>query len=353
MNTREHGGLPLQELGALGIAPEQVLDFSVNTNPYGPSPAMQAALHAAPLSTYPDPTALAARRALAAANGVRPEEVSLASGAAALLWDLARLWVRPGTPVLICEPTFCEFAMAARACRGRMLSWRAYEAPHAPFAISLQNIGQASRVARAEVLYLCAPNSPTGAGVPAEQIAEFAAHHQDLRIVLDQSYLSLSTHHAESTVSMPPNVVRVRSLAKDHSLCGVGVGYALGDALTVQALQAARPTWDTSAQTQAAACQAAAEAPFVAQSRSTLLQDAAELQGRIRALGVRVLPSTTPFFLCDVGNAPRLRHALLRQHRVLVRDCTSFALPSCIRIGTRAPEANAHLAQALEQCLSG
>ena len=351
--ARTHGGLPRQELAALGIPPEQVLDFSVNVNPYGPSPSMRAALQAAPLHTYPDPHALAARRALAQAAGVHANEVSLASGAAALLWDLARLWVRPGTSVLICEPTFCEFALAARACRGHVLSWRAYEAPHAPFAVSLQDLGQAARVARAEVLYLCAPNTPTGVCANAADLAEFAAHHQDLRIVLDQSFLSLSTHHAEHAVRMPPNVVRVRSLTKDHSLCGVRVGYALGHATTVRALQQARPAWDTSAQTQAAACQAPHEQEFVASSRHALLDGTAHLQAQCSALGLRALPSTTPFFLCQVQqqDAQRLRHQLLSQHHILVRDCASFGLPGYIRIGTRKPEANARLVQALERCL--
>ena len=44
-----HGALDFAELERLGIQPDEVLDFSVNSNPFGPSPAVRAAIAAAPL----------------------------------------------------------------------------------------------------------------------------------------------------------------------------------------------------------------------------------------------------------------------------------------------------------------
>ena len=42
--ARVHGGLQDDELAALGLEPDDVLDFSSSTNPYGPAPAMLRAL---------------------------------------------------------------------------------------------------------------------------------------------------------------------------------------------------------------------------------------------------------------------------------------------------------------------
>ena len=39
-----HGALDFAELAQLGLAPEDICDFSVNSNPYGPSPSGAKAL---------------------------------------------------------------------------------------------------------------------------------------------------------------------------------------------------------------------------------------------------------------------------------------------------------------------
>ena len=49
-----HGALDFGELQGLGLRPDDVLDFSANVNPYGPSPAVREALAGVPLDRYPD-----------------------------------------------------------------------------------------------------------------------------------------------------------------------------------------------------------------------------------------------------------------------------------------------------------
>ena len=55
---------------------------------------------------------------------------------------------------------------------------------------------------------------------------------------------------------------------------------------------------------------------------------------RLGALGIRCYPTAANFVLAQVGDAPALRDRLARQG-LFVRDCTSFGLPDCIRIGLR------------------
>src|SRR6185295_15578179 len=107
-DVRVHGGLRDAELAAHGLRASDVLDFSTNCNPYGPSPDMLAALAATEVSRYPDPSALHAREALAHALDVSPAQLALGNGAAELLWSLARALLEPGANVLVVEPAFCE-----------------------------------------------------------------------------------------------------------------------------------------------------------------------------------------------------------------------------------------------------
>ncbi len=54
----------------------------------------------------------------------------------------------------------------------------------------------------------------------------------------------------------------------------------------------------------------------------------------LKGLGLSPLSSQTNFFLVKVGDAARLRQALL-QKGIMVRDCTSFDLPNYIRLAPR------------------
>jgi histidinol-phosphate/aromatic aminotransferase/cobyric acid decarboxylase-like protein len=306
---------------------------------------MVAAVQAAPLGVYPDRQATLARRRLAERLGVAPDRLALGNGAADLLWALAHALVAPGSPVLVVEPTFGEWRAAAVAIGARVVEWRAH--PADGFAIDLAAVADRARSSRAAVMYLCAPNVPTGVGVPAAEIAAFAAGLPELQVVLDQSFLLLSERAAELAVAMPDNVVCVRSLTKEHGIPGVRVGYVLAAPAVLDRLERHRPAWSASAPAQAAAVAACApqEVAFVAESRARLLADRRRMSAALARLGP--LPSTANFFLLPVGDAAGLRRRLLVQHRLLVRDCESFGLPGHIRVAAR-PDAGRLIAALAE-----
>jgi histidinol-phosphate aminotransferase len=241
--------------------------------------------------------------------------------------------VRPGTTVLTVEPTFSEFRAAAAAAGGTLVEWRARAEDG--FRIDVPAIADRARAAGAGVLYLCAPNVPTGAAVAAPEIARLADALAGVELVLDQSFLLLSEGWADGEVPLPENVLCVRSLTKEHNIPGVRVGYVLASEERLARLERHRPAWSTSAPAQAAAIATCAEQRFVAESRVRLLHDRRRMEAGLSALGLRPVPSTTNFFLLPVGDAPALRRRLLANHRILVRDCTSFGLPSFVRLAAR------------------
>ena len=56
-----HGALDYAELESLGLHPDGVLDFSVNSNAFGPSPLVRQAISDIPFDRYPDRESLALR----------------------------------------------------------------------------------------------------------------------------------------------------------------------------------------------------------------------------------------------------------------------------------------------------
>jgi histidinol-phosphate/aromatic aminotransferase/cobyric acid decarboxylase-like protein len=343
---RVHGGVRQAELRALGIDPAAVLDLSVNVNPYGPHPDVVEAIQRAAVDVYPDPEATAVREALGERWSVVPERVAFGNGASELLWALAQVLLRDGAPLLVVEPAFSELRAAAVAAGARISSWRAE--PSGGLAPDLAAIGRELDRAKPQVLALCSPTSPAGAAVPHDAILSLAFDHPRVTILLDESFLSLSDGSADLDEPLPDNVVRIRSMTKDHALPGVRVGYLLGPPELVRAVDGARQAWPTGTLAQAAALAAVAHEPFVAECRSRLRSDRRALAQGLRALGYSPVPSTAPYLVFDAGDGAALRQRLLAKG-VLVRDCASFGLPAFVRVAARPEPDRARLLAALAE----
>jgi len=344
---RAHGGPDEDELRALGLDARSVLDFSVNVNPYGPTDFMREAIRAAAVERYPDRTATAARTALAGAWSVDPARIVLGAGAAELLWTVVRAVVRAGDPVVIAEPTFSEARAAAESAGAIVHELRA--TAEARFRHDPGRLAEAVARVDARLVYVCAPNNPTGLAWPAAELAEVIARCPGALFLVDQSFLSLSDRHADAAVELPANAVRVRSLTKDHAIPGARVGALVATPALAHLFGTARPAWSAGAVTQAAAIAAAApaELAFVAESRALLLADRMALAEDLRTLGWAPLPSSTTFLLASRPDAAAARARLLREHGILVRSCASFGLPDHVRLAARPREDRARLLSAL------
>jgi len=328
-----HGGLLDAELGALGLDPNDVLDVSVNINPYGPDAAVVEAIRSAPIDRYPDPTAWRARLAIAQSVGTTAECIVLGNGAVDLIWTLVRARLAAGRAAVVVEPAFSEFRAAVVAAGGRVVTWRAV--PETGFAIDLEAVAHAIRSCDAALVYLCTPANPTGVLVDASAISRFARAVPSTLVVLDESFLPLSEGASDEKHSLPGNVARVRSMTKTHALAGVRVGYLVAREEIAASVERARPPWTSNAMAQAAACAAARQRTFVDTSRARVLADRDRISLAARGIGLAPLASSTLFFLIPVRNPRFVRAELLARHRVLVRDATSFGLPGFIRICAR------------------
>jgi histidinol-phosphate/aromatic aminotransferase/cobyric acid decarboxylase-like protein len=70
---------------ALGLAPENIVDFSVNSNPFGPASVVVEALQSATISRYPDKACLGLRQALKRQFNLPLDQIMVGNGTAELL----------------------------------------------------------------------------------------------------------------------------------------------------------------------------------------------------------------------------------------------------------------------------
>jgi histidinol-phosphate/aromatic aminotransferase/cobyric acid decarboxylase-like protein len=350
-----HGGLLADELARLGLGHEDVLDVSVNVNPYGSFPPVIAAIRAASVERYPDPTATPARAALARWLDLPRDQVVVGNGAVDLLWSLARCLVRPGDVVLVVEPAFSELRTAAMNAGARIVEHRLR--PEDDFALDSAALDAAVRALKPRLLYLSTPGNPTGRTTPIELLVRLADDHPETTFVVDLSFSSLSEGHRDDVVHASGRIVWLRSLTKDLALAGLRVGFAVVPRQIAALIESSRPPWSVNALAQAAVSAATtAEArAFVAESRIRLFADRAALELGLQRLGLRTHPSETIYSLVDLGpkrQATALRDGLLARHAILIRDATSFGLPHHVRVCARPLAQSTRLIHALAQELN-
>ena len=138
LKTCPHGGLNYAELKALGINPEEILDFSVCTNPFMPPPGIKEMLSTIPIEQYPDSEATELRQNLSARLRVPPENILAGSGTTELIRLIATAYFRKRDRVLILEPTYGEYEIACRIVGARPVRHRVKEEEN--FAPKIEDI---------------------------------------------------------------------------------------------------------------------------------------------------------------------------------------------------------------------
>ncbi len=339
-----HGAIDFAELERLGLRPEDVLDFSVNSNPFGPSPKVWEAIRQTPLERYPDREAIALRRELARRLGVSPKQIVVGNGTAELIQLAALALLQRGENALITEPTFGEYERAVRLMGGNVHRWRAV--PETGFAFRPDEIQKDLRNVR--LAFLCNPNNPTGQILPLEVLDAWAVEFPSALFVVDEAYLAFAPGMKSAATLRRRNILTLRSMTKDYAIAGLRLGYAVGDETVIQALADVRPAWNVNALAQSAGLAALRDEDYL---RKTLTQLQVEKQGLVsglRELGFKPVPSHTNYFLLPVSSGADFRQKLLA-HGILVRDCASFGLPAYVRIAARRAVENARLLAALEE----
>jgi len=345
-SDNHHGGLDLAELRRLGLDPEDVIDFSVNSNPFGPPPAVLAALDALDVTLYPDRDCLQLRESLAELNAVVPENVLAGNGSAQLIWLAAQALLRSGQWAVVAGPTFGEYQRAAETLGARVLAVNA-AGPHC--RMDLEEISRAAASTGARTVFLCNPNNPSGQFLPDTAITAFKRSlPADCWLVLDEAYRAfvpgMDFPHARHT-----RTLLLRSMTKDFALAGLRLGYALGPAPLIERMRAFQPTWSVGAPAQAAGLAALRELRYYQESWQRLHAVKMELFTALVSAGHTLLPSDVHYAqLRAPGGGAQLRARLLARG-LQVRDCASFGLPEYVRISARLTQHNRALLRALAE----
>jgi len=158
-----------------------------------------------------------------------PDEVIVTHGAMHGLAMALQTLLGPGEEVLVPDPEFPNWRMAAVAAGARVGTYRTD--PAVGFVPRPEDVASAVGP-RTRAIVVCSPNNPTGAVYPPEVLAgilEVARRH-DLWVLSDECYEAFPferPHAGLTSLDVDGRVLSFFSFSKAHAMTGWRVGYVV------------------------------------------------------------------------------------------------------------------------------
>ncbi len=366
-----HGGNRLAVARRLGCRPDQLLEASASLVPFGPPASVRTslrrALAGAAFRDYPDRDQQALRQAIAERHGLEPAMVLPGNGAAELFTWAGRDAAQAGVSLLP-VPGFADYQRALACWQG---AWRPLALPlrwsgpfPQPFAAPTEADLADLATATAAVLWITNPHNPTGQLWSRESLLPLLERFA--LVIVDEAFLPL-VPGGEAQSLLPwvgrcPGLVVIRSLTKLAAIPGLRLGYALADPERLARWAAWRDPWPVNGLATAAGVALMADPAWDQRVQGWLAREGPWLAGELAQLpGLVPMASAANFLLVRGERAGQpcslngLRLALEQRHRILVRDCRSFAGlgESWLRLAVLDRRSNRRLLGALAQELGG
>jgi len=344
-------GKPISELRReKGLT--DIIKLASNENPLGPSPKAMAALqqYLTSLHIYPDGNAFELRRALAQRLGVDAGEIIFGNGSDEVIKMLGLTFLEPGDEVLICEPTFSEYAYAAHLMGAKLRSL-----PLKEHAFDLEAMLAAVNP-KTKMVFICNPNNPTGAYVNKAAVDSFLARiPEHVLVVFDEAYYEYvrAADYPDTIgyVREGRNVVVLRTFSKIYGLAGLRIGYGVAPGQLAQLIQRVREPFNVNAAAQVAALAALEDEEHVIKSRE--LNEAGKnwLYQELAKLGLDYVPSQTNFVFIHLKHDSQVVYQRLLDRGVIARSGGVFGCPNWLRVTVGTQEENQRFIQALSEVM--
>ena len=244
MSLPNHGANPHHVYKKLGLTPPaRVIDFSENVNPLGPPDSVQLAWNDFQklMRLYPDPVGEPFRTNVAKYHNVSPETIFVANGAAEIFSLLAERY--KGKRAILVHPTFSEYEATLKVRQVEIVN------------VFMKNIitcelpieDMKKQMQRADVLYLCTPNNPTGSLPKRSVIMDLIeyARISNCEMVLDEAFIDFISEEASFISNqLAPHVIVVRSMTKMYAMPGLRLGYMVATPSIIHEVQQLAPHWN-------------------------------------------------------------------------------------------------------------
>jgi histidinol-phosphate/aromatic aminotransferase/cobyric acid decarboxylase-like protein len=364
-----HGGNLAASARRLGCQPHQLLDASASLVPFGPPASLRRALRrclaggnaGTALRDYPDRSYSQLRSAIASHHGIDPAAVLPGNGAAELFTWAARDAAAAGASLLP-EPGFADYQRALVCWDGAIepLPLPLPAPPAGPGRPGLPPLWACplpfpAPAGSGAALWITNPHNPSGQLWDRRSL-ELLLDRFAL-VIVDEAFLPLvpdgERHSLVPLVAHHPQLIVIRSLTKLMAIAGLRLGYAVAAPARLQRWQGWRDPWPVNGLAAAVGPLVIADRRWQHRVQRWVAREGPWFHGQLDRLPGLSPQAAAANFLLLRGDRSllELRERLESRHRILLRDCRSFAgLGECwLRIGLQDRRGNRRILRALRR----
>jgi len=218
------------------------IKLASNENNYGPSPNVAGEIRkwADKVYMYPYRDSEVSE-AVAGYAKVKAENIVPGNGSDELIDLLVKTFKGP---VGVFSPTFVEYSAFAEIMGVEWVSSNL----NADFTFDVDRFIRETK--KANLLFLCTPNNPTGGVIPREDILKVVETGKI--VVVDEAYYEFYGKTVVDLVGRYDNLIVMRTMAKAFGLAGLRFGYVIASPELAGSILKVKPPFNVSLMTQAA-----------------------------------------------------------------------------------------------------
>ncbi|MBL8281856.1 histidinol-phosphate transaminase [Acinetobacter junii] len=332
---------------------QNLLKLNTNENPYPPSPkvvdAVQAVLahQADALRLYPDPDATVLKQAIAKQQNVDVSQVFVGNGSDEVLAHIFKAFFIQQKPILYPDITYSFYPVYSQ-----FFGVQTKQIPlNEKFEIDISDYEQENGG-----IIITNPNAPTSIALGLNKIEKVLKANPNRVIVIDEAYVDFGAESAVDLVSRYENLVVCQTTSKSRSLAGLRVGFAIGQAHLIAALEAVKNSFNSYPIDRFAIAAAVAsfeDQDYFQEQCEKVIVSREKLVANLTELGFNVLPSKANFIFAthSLHDAAQLAEKL-REQGIIVRYFNKPRINQFLRITIGTDEQNQRLVDTLKMLIS-
>lgn len=344
-------GKPIEDVKReLGL--DDVIKLASNENPIGYSPKAKAAMldEIDRLNIYPDGASVELTAVLAKKLGVAENQLIFGTGSSDIILMICRAYLTSADETVMADETFSQYKHNCEVENAKIVEVPLKEGKHDLDAM-LEAVNE-----RTKVLWICNPNNPTGTIVEHEELVQFLTKVPGhVLVVLDEAYCEYVTdeQYTDGTKLLEqfPNLVVLRTFSKVYGLAANRIGYGIGAAPVIRAINQVREPFNTGRLAQVAAKASLLDDEFLTRSRAANSAGRDYLHAQFDCMGLQYFEGHGNFIMVDVRTpSMQIFDRLLRKGIIIRAGWKHY--PNSIRVSVGNEEQNAKFIQALEEVLT-
>lgn len=325
---------------------EGVIKLNTNENPYGPSPKVSAAISAVlgdTLRLYPDPNSDALKQAIASYYQVDTAQVFVGNGSDEVLAHTFQALLKHELPILFPDISYSFYPVY---CGLYKITYEQIPVLN-NLSIDLNNYKKANGG-----IIFPNPNAPTGRIITLSEIANLLENNSNSVVVVDEAYIDFGGDSAVALIDDFPNLLVTQTLSKSRSLAGLRVGFAIGHAGLIEALERVKNSFNSYPLDRLAIAGAVAaidDEDYFQQARHQVIESREQLVVQLKNLGFSVIPSAANFvFITHPSHDATVLATELRSCGIIVRHFKQPRIEQFLRITVGLPMQNQQLVDVLK-----